>query len=156
MQGGGSTHGKMVDVFISYSRTDQATVARLAEAAEREGYAGWWGGELPVPQSYGDVITEKIAGAKAAIVVWSPEAVKSEWVRAEADVARNQKKLIQNCIGQVMPPLPFNQIQFAEIGDWHGEADHLGWGKVKRSLADLVGHGPHEFEHRAIPRSHAP
>ncbi|MFN3517696.1 MAG: YARHG domain-containing protein [Novosphingobium sp.] len=129
----------MVDVFISYSRADQGQVALLAQAIEAEGYNVWWDKELPPHLSYGDVITEKIAQAKAAVVVWSHTAAKSEWVRAEADMARNQKKLVQTALGDVMPPLPFNQIQFAEIGDWQGEPDHPGWRKVKASLNDLCG-----------------
>ncbi|RZJ99515.1 MAG: TIR domain-containing protein [Novosphingobium sp.] len=129
----------MVDVFISYSRSDQAMVAVLARAVEAAGYKVWWDAELPPHESYGDVITDKIAHAKAAIVVWSPTAVKSEWVRAEADMARNQRKLIQTALDQVVPPLPFNQIQYAEIGDWQGEDDHPGWAKVKLSLATLCG-----------------
>lgn len=129
----------MVDVFISYSRADQASVARLAQAIEAEGYSVWWDKELPPHLSYGDVITEKIAQAKAAVVVWSHTAAKSEWVRAEADMARNQRKLVQTALGDVMPPLPFNQIQYAEIGDWQGEPDHPGWRKVKVSLSDLCG-----------------
>ena len=129
----------MVDVFISYSRTDKAVVARLAEAVKREGYSVWWDAELPPHLSYGDVITEKIGSAKAAIVVWSEAAAASEWVRAEADVARGQKKLIQTSVDDQMPPMPFNQIQFASIGDWRGELDHPGWRKVKVSLEALCG-----------------
>jgi hypothetical protein len=120
----------MVDVFISYSREDLAAVTRLAAAVEAEGYEVWWDADLPPHMSYGDVITAKIGAAKAAIVVWSNNSARSEWVRAEADVARNQKKLIQTAIDSVMPPLPFNQIQYAEIGDWNGESDHPGWRKV--------------------------
>lgn len=129
----------MVDVFISYSRRDQAMVAMLAGAIEAEGYDVWWDEELPPHQSYGDVITAKIAMARAALVVWSADAVASEWVRAEADMARNQRKLIQTALHNVMPPLPFNQIQYAEMGGWQGEADHPGWRKVKLSLAELCG-----------------
>lgn len=129
----------MVDVFISYSRSDKAMVAMIAQAVEAAGYDVWWDAELPPHQSYGDVITDKIVNAKAAIVVWSASAVKSEWVRAEADMARNQRKLIQTALDNVSPPLPFNQIQYAEIGDWRGEDDHPGWRKVKLSLADLCG-----------------
>jgi len=131
----------MVDVFISYSRTDLAAVTRLAEAVEAEGYEVWWDADLPPHLSYGDVITAKIGMAKAAIVVWSEASVASEWVRAEADMARNQKKLVQTALDNVMPPLPFNQIQFAEMGDWQGEPDHPGWRKVKASLAELCGRG---------------
>ena len=129
----------MVDVFISYSRTDIDAVTQLAEAVEAEGYDVWWDADLPPHLSYGDVITDKIGMAKAAIVVWSKDSAASQWVRAEADMARNQSKLVQTAIDNVMPPLPFNQIQFAELGNWRGEADHPGWRKVKASLSDLVG-----------------
>jgi hypothetical protein len=147
----------MVDVFISYSRSDQAMVAMLARAVEAEGYEVWWDAELPPHQSYGEVITGKIEQAKAAIVVWSATAVKSEWVRAEADMARHHRKLVQTAIDDVMPPLPFNQIQYAEIGDWHGEADHPGWRKVKTSLAELCGRtAPEGPVPRPIPSAPPP
>ncbi|MBD3732450.1 MAG: YARHG domain-containing protein [Sphingopyxis sp.] len=129
----------MVDVFISYSRDNKARVAQIAQAVSAAGYAVWWDAELPPHRSYGDVITEKIGSAKAAIVVWSHQSAQSEWVRAEADVARNQKKLVQTAIDDVMPPLPFNQIQFAELADWNGEPDHRGWRKVLMSLEELCG-----------------
>ena len=128
-----------VDVFISYSRDDKDKVAVLARMIASEGYEVWWDADLPPHMSYGDVITAKIGAAKAAVVVWSDTAAQSEWVRAEADVARNQKKLIQTAIDNTMPPLPFNQIQCAEIGDWGGEPDHHGWSKVKQSLVALCG-----------------
>ncbi len=129
----------VVDVFISYSRDDAEKVGMLARMIASEGYDVWWDADLPPHMSYGDVITAKIGAAKAAVVVWSETAAKSEWVRAEADVARNQKKLIQTAIDDIMPPLPFNQIQCAAIGDWTGETDHRGWSKVKQSLVALCG-----------------
>lgn len=128
-----------LDVFISYSRADVDVVRRIAEAVAREGFSVWWDADLPPHRAYGDVITEEIGGANAAIVVWSKTAAASEWVRAEADVARNQKKLIQTSIDGVMPPMPFNQIQFASLEDWQGEPDHPGWRKVRASLSILCG-----------------
>lgn len=129
----------MVDVFISYSRNNRDRVRALADAVKALGYIVWWDDELPPHKSYGDVITEKITNARATIVCWSAEAAQSEWVRAEADLARNQKKLIQTSYDEVMPPMPFNQIQFASLSDWQGQADHSGWRKVQASLADLCG-----------------
>lgn len=136
-----------MDVFIAYARSDQARIAQLASAVTSAGYSVWWDVELPPHRSYGDVITEQIGGAKAAIVVWSAAAAASEWVRAEADLARNQRKLIQASLDDRMPPIPFNQIQFASIGDWDGAPDHPGWRKIRRSLDELCGaraqvHGP--------------
>jgi hypothetical protein len=129
----------MVDVFISYSRDNKARVADIAAAVTAAGYDVWWDAELPPHRSYGDVITEKIGSAKAAIVVWSHTSAQSEWVRAEADVARNQKKLVQTAIDDVMPPLPFNQIQFADLRDWDGDPGHGAWRKVLMSLEELCG-----------------
>lgn len=129
----------MSDVFISYSREDQEVVRRLAEAVKRQGYDVWWDDQLPPHLSYGDVIAQKVGGAQAAIVVWSAHAIQSEWVRAEADMARNQKKLIQTSIDGRDPPMPFNQLHYVSLADWDGSEDHPGWSKVKESLAALCG-----------------
>jgi len=127
------------DVFISYSRDNQEVVRRLAEAVKALGYDVWWDDQLPPHLAYGDVIAQKVGGAKAAIVVWSANAAASEWVRAEADMARGQKKLIQTTIDGAEPPMPFNQLHYVSLADWQGEADHPGWAKVRESLAALAG-----------------
>ena len=103
------------------------------------GYDVWVGDQLPPHLSYGDVIAQKVGGAKAAIVVWSANAIESEWVRAEADLARGQKKLIQTTIDGRDPPMPFNQLHYVSLADWEGADDHPGWSKVKESLAALCG-----------------
>lgn len=127
----------MAEVFISYARDDAGFVRGLAEAVAGEGYSIWWDDALPPHLSYSEVITGEIGKAKAVIVIWSEKAIASEWVRAEADLARNQKKLVQTSIDGRMPPMPFNQLHFVSIGDWQGEPDHPGWVRVKESLAAL-------------------
>lgn len=129
----------MSEVFISYSRDNQDVVRRLAEAVKGLGYDVWWDDQLPPHLAYGDVIAQKVGGAKAAIVVWSANAAASEWVRAEADMARNQRKLIQTTIDGSEPPMPFNQLHYVSLADWNGEQDHPGWAKVKESLTALAG-----------------
>ena len=129
----------MSDVFISYSRDNQEAVRRLAEAVKALGYDVWWDDQLPPHLAYGDVISQKVGGAKAAIVVWSANAAASEWVRAEADMARNQKKLIQTTLDGAEPPMPFNQLHYVSLADWQGEADHPAWAKVRESLTALAG-----------------
>ena len=129
----------MSDVFISYSRDNQEVVRRLAEAVKGLGYDVWWDDQLPPHLAYGDVIAQKVGEAKAAIVVWSANAAASEWVRAEADMARNQRKLIQTSIDGAEPPMPFNQLHYVSLADWNGETDHPGWAKVRESLVALAG-----------------
>jgi len=127
------------DIFISYSRDNQEVVRRLAEAVKGLGYDVWWDDQLPPHLAYGDVIAQKVGGAKAVIVVWSANAAASEWVRAEADMARNQRKLIQTTIDGAEPPMPFNQLHYVSLADWTGETDHPGWAKVRESLTALAG-----------------
>ena len=128
----------MADIFISYARETRREVSPIAEALVLEGYDIWWDEELPVHRSYSDVILEQIGKAKAVLVVWSPAAVGSEWVRAEANMGREQKKLVQTLIGDATLPLPFNQIQFADLRGWRANRAHPEWLKVKASLTELV------------------
>lgn len=130
---------RVSEVFISYSRDNQDVVRSLAEAVKALGYDVWWDDQLPPHLAYGDVIAQKVGGAKAVIVVWSANAAASEWVRAEADMARNQRKLIQTTIDGAEPPMPFNQLHYVSLADWTGEASHPGWAKVRESLVALAG-----------------
>jgi len=99
----------------------------------------WRDNELPAHRSYGEVIEERLKSAKAVIVVWSLDALRSQWVRAEADVAREAGTLVQLSVDGTMPPIPFNQIQCADLRTWKGELDTPAWQKVEASVAALVG-----------------
>jgi adenylate cyclase len=131
----------MADVFISYAHAEAAIADRVAEALRAVGHAVWRDDQLPVHRAYSDVIEERLRAADAVLVLWSAQAAKSQWVRAEAEVAREAGKLVQAGLDGVMPPLPFNQIQCADLAAWAGERDHPGWGKVLASLATLVTPG---------------
>ncbi len=129
----------MTDVFISYSRTIEAQAERIAGALTALGYDIWRDDQLPAHKAYTDVTEEHLRGAKAVLVLWTAEAVKSQWVRAEAEVARLAGTLVQLSLDGAVPPLPFNQIQCADMNGWDGEAEAVGWRKVLASIADLTG-----------------
>ena len=85
----------MADVFVSYARNDEAVAVRVVDALRSDGYAVWRDDELPAHLAYADVIEERLKSAKAVVVLWSAEAARSQWVRAEADTARAEGTLIQ-------------------------------------------------------------
>jgi len=132
----------MSDIFISYARPNEPFAKKAAEALREAGYAVWRDDELPAHRAYSDVIEERIKSARAVLVLWSNEAVKSQWVRAEADAARELGTLVQVSLDGVLPPMPFNQIQCADLFGWTGDVDWPGWSKVVRSIASLAGAGP--------------
>ncbi len=129
----------MTDVFVSYSRAIEAQAQRVAEMLAALGYDVWRDDQLPAHKAYTDVTEEHLRAAKAVLVLWTAEAVKSEWVRAEAEVARLGKTLVQMSLDGSTPPLPFNQIQCAEMSGWRGEESAPGWKKVLASIAALTG-----------------
>ena len=128
----------MTEVFVSYARQDEATARRVAKALQAAGYDVWWDSQLPAHRAYSEVIERNLKEAKAAVVLWSASAAQSQWVRAEADLARSEGKLIQARLDDTIPPLPFNQIQCADLKGWRGSANHPGWAKLKHSVAALV------------------
>ncbi len=132
----------MSDIFVSYARSTEAQARQVAEALQALGYDVWRDDQLPAHRSYADVIQERLAAAKAVVVIWSAEAARSEWVQSEADRARNDRKLVQLSVDGAALPMPFDRIQCADLAGWAGEADAPGWRKVVASIAELAGAGP--------------
>ena len=111
---------------------DEARARQVAEALSAQGYRAWRDDELPAHRPYGEVIEERLNSAQAVVVLWSSDAKASQWVRAEADTARNRGTLIQASLDGTIPPIPFNQIQCAD----------LNWSRCSRRFTWLVqAHG---------------
>jgi adenylate cyclase len=132
----------MSEVFISYARTNVAKAQLVAEGLRALGYGVWRDDEIPAHRAYADVIRERLSAAKAVVVIWSAEAAISEWVRSEAEQARSDHKLVQLTVDGARLPMPFDQIQCADLASWAGEADAPGWKKVVGSIAELATSGP--------------
>lgn len=72
-------------------------------------------------------------------MLWSAEAAKSEWVRSEADAARQLGTLVQVTTDGSVPPMPFDQIQCADLTNWDGATESAGWLKLAWSVEALAG-----------------
>ena len=129
----------MSDIFISYARSTEVEANGIAEALRALGYGVWRDDELPAHRAYAEVIEERLKAAKVVVVIWSAEAAKSQWVRAEANVARAAGTLVQLKLGDIVPPLPFNEIQCADMTGWAGDVDAPIWRKLIASVAELLG-----------------
>ena len=131
--------GAMSQIFISYARSTQATAKQVAEALRGLGYEVWRDDALPAHRAYAAVIEERLRAAGAVVVLWSADAVKSQWVFSEANRAREDGKLVQLSLDATRPPMPFDAIECADLAGWAGDADAPGWRKVVASVADLAG-----------------
>ncbi len=129
----------MSDVFISYARVTEEQASHVEKALRGAGYRVWRDAELPVHRNYAEVIEERLRSSKAVVVLWSSEAATSQWVRAEADSARLAGTLIQATLDGTVPPMPFNQIQCADLRNWNGNGQAPGWRKLQASVETLAG-----------------
>ncbi len=66
----------------------------MAEALKVRGFDVWWNSELYAGYKFPQKIVAELDKAKAVVVIWSDDAVTSDWVRSEAERARTQKKII--------------------------------------------------------------
>jgi len=126
----------MPDIFLSYSREDQATARRYAEAFKAEGFDVWWDATLRSGEAYDQVTEKALREAKAVVVLWSKTSVDSRWVRAEATQAFRNKTLVPAMIEPCERPIMFELTQTAELAHWHGDAKDEIW---KAFIADVRG-----------------
>ena len=125
-------------VFVSYARADEPHAERVTEAVRAKGYELWRDDELPAHRPYAEVIQERLDSAEAVIVLWSAQSSTSQWVRAEADRARNRGVIIQATLDGTIPPIPFDQIQCADLSGSQNPTAAPGWGKLIASLEALA------------------
>ncbi len=128
----------MTDVFLSYARGNAAQAQRIAACLRSCGFSLWFDENLPAHRSFSDVIEEQLEAARAVIVLWSKEAVGSQWVRSEANRGREKGRLVQVRLDDARLPMPFDQIQCADLSGWDGDPDAPAWRCVVGSIADLA------------------
>ena len=111
----------MGDIFISYASEDREWVKNVAESLEATGCTVWWDRAIRAGQDYQRVIENALNEASCVIVVWSVHSVDSQWVRAEANVARERGLLVPISMDQAEPSLIFRHLQTADLSQWTGD-----------------------------------
>ena len=107
-------------MFISYSKEEHIITAQLAAKLENKGISVWWDTGLVAGDDFTRIIQQKIAEAKAAVVIWTSASVDSIWVRAEAQIAHGNNKLIPVKVAELsvdqIPP-PYNALHTGDVDD---------------------------------------
>ena len=129
----------MSDVFISYARSTEAQAQRIADALRAHGHEVWRDDQLAAHQGYRRIIEERLTAAKVVLVLWSAEAARSDWVCSEASRGRAMGKLVQLTLDGAPVPMPFDEIQCADLRGWTDGRDSKGWAQVLAGIAGLLG-----------------
>lgn len=134
----------MADIFISYKREDQeekGRVAPIAEALRAEGYDVFYDVQVPPGSSWEAYLQSKIDEARVVLVLWSQHSVASDWVKEEAEMAKNAAKLIPVFLDAVAPPFGFARIEGANLSNWDGDLQHIEWRGLVAALKSRIGDG---------------
>lgn len=84
----------MPKVFLSHTHIDKGFVERLAKDLNRLGIESWYDSyEIKVGESIFWRVEEGLRESEYFAIVLSPEALKSEWVKAEIETAWHNKML---------------------------------------------------------------
>lgn len=114
----------MSEIFISYKREEREKAHAIAESLARRGFSVWWDIDLLPGDRFADEIGAVIEKAKAAVVLWSEDAVKSDFVRAEASKASDRGILIPVRLDNCELPLPFGALHTLDLRGWDGSIDN--------------------------------
>lgn len=130
----------MADIFISYARADRDRIEKLSQALEAEGYSVWWDRHIAGGAEFSEAIEKELAAAKAVIVVWSAEAIKSRWVKDEAVAAADAGKLIPISIDGATAPMGFRQFHLIDLSAWKNDPACAPFQDLQRAVkARLTG-----------------
>lgn len=129
----------MGEVFISYKQEERERMRPVAEGLRALGVDAWFDERLQPDRSFTEEIQEVMNGCRAQIVCWSPAAAASEWVRGEAEVARQRGVLVAVMVEPCALPPPFNMHHAENLSTWNGEGDHPGWRKVAEAVGRKLG-----------------
>ena len=125
-------------MFISYVNTDREHAQRFARALERQGWTVWWDRTIVPGSDWQSVIEKALASASCAVVLWSQRSVASDWVRAEADDARQRGILVPVRLDDARIPLAFRHIQAANLEGWNGKAAHEGFAALVQGIRAVL------------------
>ncbi len=129
----------MADVFVSYSREDQAVARRFATALESAGFSVWWDQSLSPGETFDQVTEQSLREAKAVVVLWSARSVNSRWVRSEATQADRLGKLVPITIEPCERPILFELSHTVDLTGWKGDTKTPAWLAVVDHVAKLAG-----------------
>jgi hypothetical protein len=120
------------DVFFSYSVKDHERVRRVRDALADKGIDVFFDQQTPAGTDWDTWIRGELAKSKCAVVFWSATSIASQNVRHEAELAKNQRKLIAVLLEPIRAldlPMGLYPQLAANLSNWNGDYENEEWRK---------------------------
>jgi TolB-like protein/Tfp pilus assembly protein PilF len=129
-------------LFVSYARDDRVRAQRLIAVLEKQGYELWWDAKLEGGAAFADSISSALKSADVVLVLWSASSVISDWVRDEATIGRDRKRLVPIGLDASEPPLGFGQYHAIDLTHWRKRSDSAEIRAIVRAIDAIVSGTP--------------
>jgi MFS transporter, AAHS family, vanillate permease len=135
---------RMTDVFISYKREERPLVEQIAYALVDLGFDVWFDASLTAGESFSDEINRVARLTNVNLVCWSPNAIASRWIKAEALIGFERETLAAAYISGpdgFSPPAPFNAVHTVDLRKWCAEPTPADpeWRSILRRVGQACG-----------------
>jgi len=129
----------MADVFLSYKREDSVLVRPIVIALETAGWSVFWDPNIRPGHTFDELIEAELDIAKAVIVVWSKRAIRSDWVRAEAQRGKERNILVPITLDGTAAPIAFSLMQTGSLVGWSGSPSDPAFLSIRARVEELAG-----------------
>lgn len=129
----------MKDIFVSYSRKDSATAEKFTKLLTEEGWSVFWDVEILPGRAWSDQLEKKLRDCKCIVVLWSKNSLQSDFVKEEAAIGKQARKLVPIMIDDgIHPPFGFGMLEAAMLSDWNGDKNNREYKNLIRAISELV------------------
>jgi formylglycine-generating enzyme required for sulfatase activity len=115
----------------------------LVGELQRRGWSVWWDRTIRPGKTWDQVIEAALTEARCVIVLWSRDSIQSDWVRTEADEARQRGILVPALLDDVVIPLAFRRMQAARLVQWSSGLANTEFDELIRAVTEVLSDGVH-------------
>ena len=125
-------------IFVSYARVDYKRVKRIISYLAKSGLSIWWDQNIRPGSNFRYVIQEALESAACAIVFWTKNSIKSDFVWSEVEKAKKRGVLVPVKLDEDAEiPVGFSEMHHIEL---FGQVrlESLGVKRLIKSIDQLV------------------
>ena len=126
------------DIFIASKSDDRPVADKIARFLEQAGFSVWYE-RVPLGADFAKIIDQQIRGCRIVFALWSRRALKSQWVREQADLASDLGKLAIVRVDNVNLPLGFSNLSTIDLFDADDRLDEARFSFLLEALDEGLG-----------------
>ena len=124
----------MADIFLAYSRSNWKKADKFRDAFKKIGFSVFVDIDTPTGERWREHIENQLNACSVLVVLWSKSSVKSDYVKEEADVAKDHGKLVPVMVTKCELPYGFRSYQTLDLTSWRGDTNTPKW---RRLIEDI-------------------